>query len=194
MTKQVQAWAEKNKVEVAIDFITSNGFKIQVTQAAEAQAGTGHDLLPFYSWEVQTYADKLEPVDDVIKTMTAQYGKYSPIAEYLASSKGHWKAVPSSTGNLNLTCCGRISLLKELGRHRHQGDVSGGAVGPDGRRRAGTTMHSSRPRRPATRAVTRSLWAWDDRRLGQQHRHHLLGVRRGTGERQGRDHGRFCRR
>ena len=70
MNKQVNAWAEKNKVEVTIDFITSNGFKIQVTQAAEAQAGTGHDSLPFYNWEVQTYADKLEPVDDVIKTMT----------------------------------------------------------------------------------------------------------------------------
>ena len=67
MTKQVQAWAEKNKVEVTIDFITSNGFKIQVTQAAEAQARTGHDVLPFYSWEVQTYADKLEPVDDVMQ-------------------------------------------------------------------------------------------------------------------------------
>jgi hypothetical protein len=49
MTKQVNAWAEKNKVEVHIDFITSNGFKIEVTQAAEAQARTGHDILPFYS-------------------------------------------------------------------------------------------------------------------------------------------------
>jgi len=113
MTKQVQAWADKNKVEVHIDFITSNGFKIQVTQAAEAQASTGHDVLPFYSWEVQTYADKLEPMDDVIKAMETQYGQYSPIAKYLASSKGQWKAVPSSTGNLNLTCCGRISMLRD---------------------------------------------------------------------------------
>ena len=56
----------------------------------------------------------MEPVDDLVKNMTAQYGKYSPIAEYLASSKGQWKALPSSTGNLNLTCCGRISLLKDL--------------------------------------------------------------------------------
>lgn len=113
MTKQVQAWADKNKVEVHIDFITSNGFKIQVTQAAEAQAATGHDILPFYSWEVQTYADKLEPMDDIVKNMEAQYGQYSPIAKYLASSKGKWKAVPSSTGNLNLTCCGRISMLRD---------------------------------------------------------------------------------
>ena len=28
MTKQVNTWAEKNKVDVTIDFITSNGFKI----------------------------------------------------------------------------------------------------------------------------------------------------------------------
>ena len=28
MNKQVNAWAEKNKVEVTIDYITSNGFKI----------------------------------------------------------------------------------------------------------------------------------------------------------------------
>jgi hypothetical protein len=114
LTKQVQAWADKNKVEINVDFITSNGFKIQVTQAAEAQANTGHDILPFYSWEVQTYADKLEPVDDVVKTMESQYGQYSPIAKYLASSRGQWKAVPSSTGNLNLTCCGRISMLKNF--------------------------------------------------------------------------------
>ena len=29
MKKQVMAWADKNKVEVTIDFITSNGFKIR---------------------------------------------------------------------------------------------------------------------------------------------------------------------
>ena len=114
MNKQVNAWAEKNKVEVAIDYITSNGFKIQVTQAAEAQAGTGHDTLPFYNWEVQTYADKLEPVDDVIQNLSGQFGKYSPIHEYLAKTTGHWAAVPSSTGTLNLTCCGRISMLKQF--------------------------------------------------------------------------------
>jgi ABC-type glycerol-3-phosphate transport system substrate-binding protein len=113
MTKQVNTWAEKNKVDVTIDFITSNGFKIQVTQAAEAQAGTGHDTLPFSNWEVQTYSDKLEPVDDVVKYMTGRYGKYSPVHEYLATAKGHWGALPSSTGTLNLTCAGRISLLKQ---------------------------------------------------------------------------------
>jgi hypothetical protein len=45
--------------------------------------------------------------------MTAQYGPYSPIHEYLPKIKGNWRALPSSTGTLNLNCCARISLLKQ---------------------------------------------------------------------------------
>ncbi|HYZ24790.1 MAG TPA: extracellular solute-binding protein [Rhodopila sp.] len=113
MRKQVQAWADKNKVDVTIDFITSNGNKIQITQAAEAQAQQGHDLLPFYNWEVNTYANRLEPFDDIVAHMTARYGKYSPVHEYLARLRGHWMALPSSTGTLNLNCCARISMFKK---------------------------------------------------------------------------------
>lgn len=75
MRTQVDAWAEKNKVDVTIDFITSNGNKIEITQATEAQARTGHDFLPFYNWEVNTHAGQLEPMDDVVKAMTAKYGE-----------------------------------------------------------------------------------------------------------------------
>jgi ABC-type glycerol-3-phosphate transport system substrate-binding protein len=52
-------------------------------------------------------------VDDLVQAMTAKYGQYSPIHEYLSKLKGHWRALPSSTGTLNLNCCGRISLLKQ---------------------------------------------------------------------------------
>jgi ABC-type glycerol-3-phosphate transport system substrate-binding protein len=38
-------WGEKNKVEVHIDYITSQGEKDKLTAAAEAQAGTGHDII-----------------------------------------------------------------------------------------------------------------------------------------------------
>ena len=111
-----RSWAgrTKNKVEVAgrlhhLEWLQDPG------DPGRRGAGAYRPrLLPFYSWEVQTYADQLEPVDDVIKNMTAQYGKYSQVAEYLASSKGQWMAVPSSTGNPNLTCCARISMLKDL--------------------------------------------------------------------------------
>ena len=44
MQKQVNAWAEKNKVDVTADFITGNGNKLLITGAAEAQSKTGHDI------------------------------------------------------------------------------------------------------------------------------------------------------
>jgi ABC-type glycerol-3-phosphate transport system substrate-binding protein len=114
MQKQVTAWAEKNKVEVAVDFITSNGNKLLITASAEAQAGTGHDFMPLYNWDVGSFASKLEPADDVVGELSKQYGSYGAISEYLAKSDGHWWAVPSSTGTLNLTTAGRISMLKNF--------------------------------------------------------------------------------
>ena len=59
MQKQVNAWAEKNKVEVTADFITSNGNKLQLTGVAEAQAKTGHDALTFFNWDVYNVSDAL---------------------------------------------------------------------------------------------------------------------------------------
>ena len=43
--KLIKEWAEKEKVEVQIDFITSQGNKLLLTTAAEAQAKSGHDIL-----------------------------------------------------------------------------------------------------------------------------------------------------
>src|ERR1700759_1540880 len=62
MKQQVNAWAEKNKVEVMLDFVTSNGGKLTLTAAAETQAKAGHDVMTFVSWDVQNFADSLEPV------------------------------------------------------------------------------------------------------------------------------------
>jgi len=67
MRKQVAAWSDKTKVDVQTDFITSNGNKILLTAAAEAQARTGHDVLALYAWTALNYADSLEPIDDVMK-------------------------------------------------------------------------------------------------------------------------------
>ena len=58
MKKLIDGWAEKNKVEVAIDFITTVGNKLQLTYAAEAQAKTGHDAIAFPTWDVHNYADR----------------------------------------------------------------------------------------------------------------------------------------
>ena len=113
MQRQVDAWAEKNKVDVTVDFITSSGSKILITAAAEAQAGSGHDVMQMSNWDIGSFASRLEPADDVIKALTDSYGNYDSIAEYLGKSAGHWWAVPSSTGTLNLTTCGRINMLKQ---------------------------------------------------------------------------------
>ena len=44
-TALVKEWADKEKVDVSIDYITSNGRKNEITIAAEAQAKSGHDIL-----------------------------------------------------------------------------------------------------------------------------------------------------
>ena len=79
MRQQVEAWANKNKVDVTADFITSQGNKLLLTAAAEAQAKTGHDFIPFLQWDAINYADNLEPVDDVIQSLSKKYGKYDPV-------------------------------------------------------------------------------------------------------------------
>src|ERR1700733_16071661 len=74
MKKQVDVWSAKNKVDVNTDFITTNGGKLQLTPAAETQAKAGHDVMTFITWDVQNYADSLEPVEDVMKRLTAANG------------------------------------------------------------------------------------------------------------------------
>src|SRR6185437_2044979 len=57
-------WAEKEKVEIKIDYIPSQGNKLILTQAAEAQARSGHDILAMSTWLPHQYDEQLEPVDE----------------------------------------------------------------------------------------------------------------------------------
>src|SRR5262249_53723986 len=66
LTKLCQEWAAKEKVDISIDYITSQGDKLNLTQAAEAQARSGHDVLTFLAWAAAAQTDNLEPVDDII--------------------------------------------------------------------------------------------------------------------------------
>src|SRR5690348_739971 len=72
--KVVDEWAKKNHVEVQLDFLTSNGEKIDITMAAEAQAGRGHDLYAFDQWTVHQWSEHLEPMDEVVNALIAQCG------------------------------------------------------------------------------------------------------------------------
>ena len=115
MQKQCNAWAEKNKVDVQADFISSSGNKLQLTGAAEAQAKTGHDALAFFNWDVFNVADALEPIDDVMGRLVAKNGAVDPICEYLAKAKGHWVAAPTSSGTQTKPPCARIGWFKQHG-------------------------------------------------------------------------------
>src|SRR6476660_8458262 len=87
-TKICNEWGEKNKVEVHIDYITSQGEKDKLTAAAEAQAGTGHDIMSHRDWNIRIHQAQLEPLDDVIAALIKKYGPISPVAEYLAKISG----------------------------------------------------------------------------------------------------------
>lgn len=112
MTRQINAWSEKNKVDVAVDYMSA-GNKLQVTAAAEAQAKTGHDVIALPVWEIHNHSSAFDPVDDVVQRLIAQYGPTNPVNEYLAKIGGHWMAVPSNSGSQNQPPCGRISMLKD---------------------------------------------------------------------------------
>jgi ABC-type glycerol-3-phosphate transport system substrate-binding protein len=49
-TAITKEWAEKNKVEVSIDFLASQGNKVLITIAAEGQAKSGHDVICLPTW------------------------------------------------------------------------------------------------------------------------------------------------
>ena len=86
-----------------------------MTGAAEAQAKTGHDALAFFNWDVFNVADSLEPIDDVMGRLIAKNGAVDPICEYLAKAKGHWVAVPTTSGTQTKPPCARIGWFKQHG-------------------------------------------------------------------------------
>jgi len=114
MKKLIDDWAEKNKVAVQVDFISSIGSKINITMAAEAQARTGHDVYAFDQWTVHQYADSLDPMDDVMSRLIAKYGKLGHAYEYLAFIDKHWMAVPVGWGSAPLPPVGRLSMWKKF--------------------------------------------------------------------------------
>jgi hypothetical protein len=79
-------WAEKEKVEITVDLITSNGDKDLLTLMAEGQARAGHDVMGLRVWYVSSQAHNFEPVDDVVPPLVEKYGKISRACEYLGRS------------------------------------------------------------------------------------------------------------
>jgi ABC-type glycerol-3-phosphate transport system substrate-binding protein len=112
--KAVKEWAEKEKVEVQIDFITSQANKLLLTTAAEAQAGTGHDILAMNTFLPARYSEQLVTVDAEMDALIKQNGKVNATVEYLGKVDGKWLAVPATVGTQFKGPCSRIDYMKQF--------------------------------------------------------------------------------
>jgi ABC-type glycerol-3-phosphate transport system substrate-binding protein len=108
-----RAWAEKEKVELQVDFITSQGNKLILTAAAESQARSGHDILALGSWDCARYSEQLAPVDDIMAPAIKANGEASAITTYLGKIGGKWLGVPATPGAQFKGPASRIDLMKQ---------------------------------------------------------------------------------
>ncbi len=112
-SKLIKEWADKEKVDVTIDFITSQGNKLLLTGAAESQAKSGHDVLAFSTWLPSRYADQLVAMNDVMEPLIKTNGAVNATVEYLGKIGGKWIAVPATVGSQIKGPCSRIDLMKK---------------------------------------------------------------------------------
>src|SRR6201992_885824 len=113
-TDLVNEWAAKEKVEVSIDYITSQGNKNLVTIAAEAAAKSGHDILAWPTWWPHANSDLLEPMNDIMDPIIKQDGEVNGTVKYLGQEDGKWLGVPATIGSQIKGPCSRIDLMKKL--------------------------------------------------------------------------------
>jgi ABC-type glycerol-3-phosphate transport system substrate-binding protein len=109
----IEEWAEREKVDVQIDYITSQGEKLRLTIAAEAQARSGHDILAMTTWWPHAYGESLEPVDEVMAELIRQNGAVNETVTYLGRAQNRWQAVPATCGSQIKGPCSRIDLMKQ---------------------------------------------------------------------------------
>ena len=109
----IKEWAEKEKVDVQIDFITTQANKLLLTGAAESQAKTGHDILAFTSFLPARYSEQMVPVNDLMDELVKTNGKVNATVEYLGKLNGKWLAVPATVGSQIKGPCSRIDLMKK---------------------------------------------------------------------------------
>ena len=103
MRKLCQEWADKEKVDLKIDFVTSQGDKLMLTAAAEAQARSGHDIIDLAdAGTPPAQADNLEPVDDLVGRLIKRARQDQRGDEYVGKQKGHWIARAGDPDTLTL--------------------------------------------------------------------------------------------
>src|SRR3954452_871416 len=113
LTKLCKEWGAKEKVDVTIDYITSQGDKLLLTGAAEAQARSGNDMLTFLAWAGAAQADALTSLYDVMGGLIKANGEVPEGIAPVAKQKAHWIAVTALVGSPTLPSCARIDHFKE---------------------------------------------------------------------------------
>lgn len=113
LTAIAQDWAKKEKVELTIDYIPSQGNKNLITIAAESQAKAGHDILAMPTWWPHAQAELLEPCNDIMPELIKQNGAVNLTVEYLGKAGDKWLGVPATAGSQIKGPCSRIDLLKQ---------------------------------------------------------------------------------
>src|SRR5438034_1271677 len=146
-TALVNEWAEKEKVEVSIDYITSQGNKNLLTIASEGQAKSGHDILAMPTWWPHANSDLLEPVNDIMEPLIKQNGEVNGTVKYLGQLDGKWLGVPACIGSQIKGPCSRIDLMKKYANIDVQEMYPAGAMPRRLRSNAGPM--ASRPDRKA---------------------------------------------
>src|ERR1700676_788092 len=112
-TDLVNEWAEKQKVEVTIDYITSQGNKNLLTIATEGQSKFGHDIFAMPTWWPHAQAELLEPVNDIMEPLINLNGEVNGTVQYLGKADGKWLGVPACIGSQIKGPCTRIDLMKK---------------------------------------------------------------------------------
>jgi len=112
-TDLVNEWAAKEKVEVQIDYIPSQGNKLLLTIQAEAQAKSGHDIIAMSTWLPHAHAENVEPVNEVVEAIIKQSGDVNGTVKYLGLAGGKWLGVPACVGSQIKGPCSRIDLMKK---------------------------------------------------------------------------------
>ena len=113
MTKLCNEWAGKEKVDLKIDFVTSQGDKLMLTAAAEAQARSGHDMITLPLWYGPAQTANLENSDDVWAELIKRHGETTASMTYVGKQDGHWIAPPAICNTLTLPSVGRIDIFKD---------------------------------------------------------------------------------
>jgi multiple sugar transport system substrate-binding protein len=112
--KFAKAWGEKNNVAVTVDHVPVQD--IPARAAAEASAGSGHDLFGFNgAGGAHLYRKFFVDVADLVKETEKKYGKVSTIGRQLGynADDGTWSAFPDFY--INFPGMYQKSLWDEIG-------------------------------------------------------------------------------